>query len=399
MKVALVHDWLNGMRGGERCLEAFLAMYPDADIVTLLHVPGSTSARIDSRVTQVSWLNQLPRVQCYYRYLLPLFPLAIRDLDLRGYDLVVSLSHAAAKNIRVPKGVPHVSYCFTPMRYIWDQSREYFGNATPFLWPVIQGLRRWDRRGGAAPEALVAISRFIAARIRCFYGRRAEVIFPPVDTSWITPAAPGTPGEAFLYAGALVPYKRVELIIEAFNRLPDQKLWIVGSGPLEERLKLMAKSNTEFFGRVPDAELARYYARSRAILFPATEDFGMIPIEGMAAGRPVLGMDDGALRETILGVRYWNDSDQISGLAAREATGVFIRKTNTGAGLDEFLATIRYFIEHEGDFLPENAVRQAQRFSPERFQSSWHSLIERLGLPDVRAHESGTGDHSLKSYA
>ncbi|MDP1591074.1 MAG: glycosyltransferase, partial [Prosthecobacter sp.] len=300
MKVALVHDWLTGMRGGERCLLAFLRLYPRADIFTLLHLPGRTSAGIDERVRGTSFLQRLPGIAKYYRLCLPLFPLAVRGFDFTGYDLVISLSHSAVKNIRVPAGCVHVSYCFTPMRYIRDQAWQYFGLATPFLWPVLALLRRWDRRGAQGPDAFVAISRFIAARIRHFYGRDSEVIYPPVDTSWIARAGSGSRGRAFLYAGALVPYKRPELIVRAFNELAEP-LWVVGSGPLLSRLKRIAGPNIHFFGQVSDAELSRFSAECRALIFPVREDFGMVPIECLAAGRPVIGLYEGALRETLRG--------------------------------------------------------------------------------------------------
>ena len=233
MKVALVHDWLTGMRGGERCLQAFLSLYPDADIFTLVHIPGATNAQIDRRVKQVSFLNRIPGIGHLYRMFLPLYPLAIGQFDFAGYDLVVSLSHAAAKNVHVPQGVRHFCFCFTPMRYVWDQSRQYFGRLTPFLWPVISALRSWDRARSSDVSQFAAISRFIAARIRCYYGRRAKVIYPPVDTAWITtvegeaPVIPATP--AFLYAGALVPYKRVDLVVRPLTSSAFHcGLWVTG---------------------------------------------------------------------------------------------------------------------------------------------------------------------------
>lgn len=372
MKVALVHDWLTGLRGGERCLQAFLHLYPGADIFTLLHVPGSTDAAIDRRVKETSFLQNVPFASKVYRLCLPLYPAAIRRFDFSGYDLVVSLSHAAAKNITVPKGVPHLCYCFTPMRYIWDQARFYFGAATPALWPIISGLRRWDCSQSEQVLAFSAISRFVAARIRCFYGRDAEVIYPPVETSWIEPARAGTFGEAFLYAGALVPYKRVDLVIQAFNAL-GEKLWIVGKGPEEKKLRALAKSNIEFFGYVPDRELAAFYRRSRALIFPGIEDFGLIPLECMAAGRPVIALNDGALRETLNGVKHW----QTGALEPAKASGVFIQKTNSGdapAQVDSIVSAVYYFLKNEEKFQVDSCVAQARAFSPKRFFESWEAF-------------------------
>lgn len=383
VKVALVHDWLTGMRGGERCLQAFLALYPEADVFTLLHVPGSTSALIDRRVKQVSLINRLPGARRYYRLLLPLYPLAARGFRLEGYDLVVSLSHAAAKNICVPPGSLHLVYCFTPMRYIWDQVHVYFGRATPLAWPLVEALRRWDLSFSARPDRFVAISRFVAARIRCFYGRKASVVYPPVDTSWITPieAGPGEnappPGRAFLYAGALVPYKRADLVVEAFNRL-KLPLWIVGSGPQEKKLKAVARSNITFFGAVSDASLAEFYRQCRALVFPGREDFGLIPVECMAAGRPVIGLYEGGSSESILGIRPW-DRLSYSLLDGGQATGVFIPRTGDRK-LEALLDSISFFIEREESFTVAACVRQAARFSLRSFFESWNSLPETAAL-------------------
>lgn len=372
MKVALVHDWLTGLRGGERCLQAFLHLYPDADIYTLLHVPGATDPAIDRRVCETSFLQSLPFASKVYRLCLPLYPAAVSRFDFSGYDLVVSLSHAAAKNIRVPAGVPHLCYCFTPMRYVWDQANFYFGHATPLLWPAIKALRAWDRSGASAVTAFSAISNFVAARIRCFYGRSSEVIYPPVETSWIEPAAAGSRGEAFLYAGALVPYKRVDLVVEAFN-LIGEKLWIVGRGPEEKRLRRLARSNIEFFGHVPDRELASFYRRSRALIFPGVEDFGLIPLECMAAGRPVIALHDGALRETLRGVKPWDKSSIQPG----SASGVFVqnrRREGNARQLDSLISSVYYFIRHEEQFQVDSCVSQGQSFSPQRFFSAWDTF-------------------------
>lgn len=378
MRVALVHDWLTGLRGGERCLQAFLKLYPDADIFTLLHVAGTTTAEIDARVVKTSFIQKLPWARKLYRYFLPLYPLAIRRFNFEGYDLVISLSHAAAKNVHVPKNTLHITYCFTPMRYIWDQTRSYFGSLTVLLWPLIALLRRWDRAGGKRVDALVGISNFIGARIRCFYKRRAEIIYPPVDTSWIVPLKEYRRGVAFLYAGALVPYKRVDLVIEAFNRL-GHELWIVGTGPEERKLKAMAKSNISFFGHVPDGELASFYRRARALIFPAREDFGIIPIECMAAGRPVIGLYDGALRESVTGLKSW----EIETLVSADATGVFFQKRSANE-VTALCQAVEFFIVHENQFLPRACTKQAAKFNPQRFEASWKLLLERLGVIELK---------------
>ena len=375
MRVALVHDWLTGMRGGERCLEAFLQIYPRADIFTLLHVPGATSARIDEHVRGASFLQRVPGARRWYRALLPLYPLAIRGFDLRGYDMVVSLSHAAAKNVSVPAGVPHMCYCFTPMRYVWDQTRSYLGRAAVPAWPLIAALRAWDRRHAAGVTQFAAISRFVAARVRCFYRRHAEIVYPPVDTSWIAPAPPGTQGEAFLYAGALVPYKRADTVVEAFNRL-GLPLWVAGDGPLAKSLRSAARSNIKFFGRVSDETLAELYRRCRALVFPGVEDFGLMPVECMAAGRPVIAACAGGLRESIAGIIPWNNSNN----QPERPTGVFV-KAESQRLLDSLISGIYYFAEHEQLFEAGNCVAQARRFAPECFFRAWAAVCERAGAP------------------
>ena len=373
IRVAIVHDWLTGYRGGEKCLQEILRLYPAADVYTLVHVPGTTTPEIDARVRGSSLLNRLPGVRRYYRVLLPLYPWAARYgfPDLSAYDLVISISHAAAKNVRVGPRTVHISYILTPMRYIWDQVREYLGPLAPLAWPLVVALRRWDRAGAQGVDQFVAISRFVAARVRCFYGRRAEVLFPPVLTEAIQARREGERGEAFLCAGALVPYKRVDVAIRAFAERPSDTLWIAGSGPEEARLRALATPNLTFLGRVSDAELYNRMRRCRALIFPGTEDFGMTPIEAMAAGRPVIGHFSGALRETVIGLKDWGSSQ----LAADHASGVFFRGDR-----DSLAQAIERFCQVETQFRAHVAVEQAAAFSLQRFRSDWGEMLSRLAL-------------------
>ena len=223
----------------------------------------------------------------------------------------------------------------------------------------------------------MAISQFVAARIRCFYDRNADVIFPPVDTAFITPTEHGQPGEAFLWAGALVPYKRPDLVIEAFNKL-GLPLWVVGRGPEERRLRKIADPNITFLGALDDSELADRYRRCRALVFPGTEDFGMTPIECMAAGRPVIALHDGAAKETVKGITHWN-VDRNSSLVGLGATGVFIERRGSSR-LDSLLQSISYFIEHESEFSAEACIAQGRRFSKARFRESWELFLARIGI-------------------
>lgn len=388
MRVALVHDWLTGMRGGERCLEAFLEMYPDADIFTLVHIPGKTSARIDSRVRGVSFLNRIPKIAKLYRAFLPLFPLAARSLKLNGYDLVISLSHAAAKNVRVPPGVPHICYCFTPMRYIWDQAPVYLRGvllylAQPILWP----LRLWDRRGASRVTEFVAISAFVAARIRKFYGRRAEVIPPPVRSAdevsqALTQEELTVLGEMresfFLCAGALVPYKRIDVAVDACTAL-KAPLWVLGKGPELEALKARGGATVRFFGHVSEAFLWECYRRCRALLFPGIEDFGIVPVECLASGRPVIAVQAGGVSETVQGVAVGTPRE----ILPESISGVFIPKGELGS-VEGLLQGIYYFENVEDRCLPERLKENAQRFETAVFFQTWRRFAERVRIPPGR---------------
>ena len=296
-----MHDWLTGMRGGERCLEAFCELFPEAPLFTLLHVPGSVSPTIERRRIVTSFVQRLPAAARRYRYYLPLFPAAVARLDLRGFDLVISLSHCAAKAVRRPPGATHVCYCFTPMRYVWDLYADYVGLAAGLttrllMPPLAAALRRWDRRTDNV-DRFVAISHHIADRIRRVYGREADVLHPPVDVARFRPA-PG-PHDYYLVVSALVPYKRVDLAIQAAQRL-GRRLLVVGTGPEERRLHALAGPGVEFMGWRPDAEVARLYAGCRALLFPGAEDYGIVPLEAAAAGRPTIALGRGGVRETMI---------------------------------------------------------------------------------------------------
>ena len=356
-RTAIIHDWLTGMRGGERCLETFLKIYSEADVYTLIHIKGSVSDLIESRVKGTSFLNKLPGIHKYYRYCLPMFPLAVADLSkkLVEYDHVICLSHAAVKNIKVPANAKHTVYCFTPMRYIWDKADEYFGAFTKILQPLLALLRRWDKNIVNPQTKFIAISNFVAARIRKYYKVRATVIYPPVNTDWITPRNEDEPGEAFLLAGALVPYKNPEMAVKVFKKL-RLPLWIVGSGPLEEKIKLLITGceNIKFLGRVDDTELAKRYKNCRALIFPGIEDFGMMPVECLAAGRPVIAYDRGGLREII--------EDGVNGL---------LFGSGRGDDIEEALEVVmNKFLQFEECFTVKNCVERAAVFSEVRFSDA-----------------------------
>jgi glycosyltransferase involved in cell wall biosynthesis len=355
MNVALVHDWLTGMRGGERCLEVFCELFPDADLFTLLHVPGSVSPVIEGRRIATSFIQRLPGAAERYRHYLPLFPAAVRRFDLRGYDLILSSSHAVAKSVRVPPGALHVCYCFTPMRYVWDRYDDYFGPragpaARVLMPPLAAALRRWDRRTAAGVGHFVAISRFVADRIRRAYGRQSDVIYPPVEVARFR--IEETPGEYYLVVSALTPYKRVDLAVEACNRL-GRRLLVVGTGPEAGRLRALAGPTVELLGWRSDAETAELYARCRALLFPPVEDFGIAPLEAMAAGRPVIALGQGGALESV-----------VPPGAGEPPTGLFFPRQTA----EDLAAAIRDFERDPGRFEPKALRRRAEGFDRPLFK-------------------------------
>jgi glycosyltransferase involved in cell wall biosynthesis len=301
MQVALVHDWLTGMRGGERVLEALVLLYPTATVHTLVHARGSVSPLIEARPIRTSFIQHLPGAPRRFRAYLPLFPLAVRQLDLRGYDLVISTSHCVALGVRPPREACHIVYSFTPMRYAWGADGEYLRRlpaaSRPVARALLAGLRRWDRAAGARAGHLAAISHHVAGRVREAYGRPARVIYPPVRTAFFQPD--GEPGDAFLSVSAFAPYKRLDVAVDAFTRLA-WPLVVIGAGDDEARLRRRAGPTVRFLGWQDDAALRAAYARCRAFVFPAEEEFGIAPLEAMAAGRPVIAYGRGALTETMV---------------------------------------------------------------------------------------------------
>ena len=351
-RVALVHDWLTGMRGGERCLEVVCELFPDAPLFTLLHVPGSVSPVIERRRIVTSFVQRLPGAAERYRNYLPLFPAAVRGFSLEGFDVVLSLSHCAAKAVRVPRGALHLCYCFTPMRYVWDLEADYAGTAGWLtrlaLPPVAAALRRWDRRTESVHE-FVAISRHIADRIRRVYGREASVIYPPVELDRFTPVS--TPDDYYLVVSALVPYKRVDLAVLAATRA-NRRLLVVGRGPEEARLRALAGPGVTFLGWRSDAEVAELYARCRAVLFPSVEDFGIVPLEAAAAGRPTLALARGGALETMVGLE-----------AGAPPTAVFFEEQTVGA----VVAAMTRFEANAYRFEPAALRSHAAAFDRPRF--------------------------------
>ncbi len=309
MKVALVHDWLTGMRGGERVLEVFCELFPEADLFTLLHVPGTVSPTIERMRIHTSFVQKLPLVARMYRRYLPIFPKAIESFDLSEYGFVLSCSSCVAKGVRPRAGIAHVCYCNTPMRYVWDMFEDYFGPMAHLAggrlthWAAARmavRLRAWDVRTCDRVTHFIANSRHVADRIRRHYNRESTVICPPVDGyRFPPPARHWREGEYYLVLGALAPYKRTELAVEAADRL-KYPLWVVGGGQDERKLKAISGSRVKWLGPGSDAQVPGYYAGCRALIFPGEEDFGIVPLEAMASGRPVVAYGKGGALETVI---------------------------------------------------------------------------------------------------
>ena len=303
MRTALVHDWLTGMRGGEKVLERLAALFPEAPIYTLFHHPNSISSALEHHPIHTSFLQSLAGQQSY-RWYLPLYPLAMRSLNLKEFDLVISSSHCAAKAAISRPGAYHICYCHTPMRYAWDQFDAYFSRERvgwirhSLIRPTMASLRRWDRRTAVRVDSFVANSGYVAGRIRRYYSRQAEVIPPPVDTERFTPSG-APPDDFYLMVTALSPYKRVEVAIEAFNNI-GRELVIVGSGPEVEWLRQLAGPTVHLVGQVSDTELVDFYRRCRGFVLPGIEDAGIAPLEAMACGRPALVLAAGGAKEAVL---------------------------------------------------------------------------------------------------
>ena len=307
------------MRGGEKVLLELARLYPDAPIFTLLHVKGSVAPELESRRIHTSFVQYLPGAASAYRSYLPLFPAAIQRLDLRGFELILSSSHCVAKGVRVPPGSIHLSYSHTPMRYVWDRYDDYFGNlgwpARPLVASIAEGLRAWDVATAAGVTAFAANSAFVARRIARYYGRASTVIPPPVDTEFFTPGD-ARPKDFDLVVSALAAYKRIELILDAY-RGTGRRLKIVGSGPERERLQRAAPPEAEFLGSVDDRALRELYRDCRVVVMASVEDFGIVPLEAMACGRPAIVFGEGGGPETVI--------DGVTGLIFRQASAASLR--------------------------------------------------------------------------
>ncbi len=365
MRVAVVHDWLYTLGGAERVLTEILRCYPQADVYTLFDFLSSADRNtIGFKQAHTSFLQKMPFIRGHHRSFLPLMPLAIEQFDLTGYDLVISSSYAVAKGILTSPDQVHVSYVHSPIRYAWDMQHSYLrqrgyarGLKSLLARLVLHHIRMWDMRTANSPDEMIANSGFVARRIRKIYGRSAEVIYPPVNQSKLP--SPPPRGAHFLAASRLVYYKNIEPIVEAFRRMPDLNLIVAGEGPEAGRLKALAGPNVAFAGHVSDDELRRLMATARAFVFAAEEDFGIIPVEAMSEGTPVLALARGGVRESVVA-------------SPARRTGMFFPTPAP----DDIAACVRNFVAEEHTFSADACRAQASRFAPERFRAEFMAFVD-----------------------
>jgi len=366
--IALVHEWFTALAGSERVVEQFCELYPEADLHAIYAEPEVVAATdyLRNRRLKTSFIKHLPGTAEHFRSYLLLMPLAVEQFDLSPYELVISSNHAAAKGVLTGPDQLHISYVHTPIRYAWDLQHQYLRESG--LSSGVKGwiakwmlhkMRIWDYRTAAGVDHFVANSQYIARRIRKVYGRNADVVYPPVDVSRFPLR---TKKDSFyLTASRLVPYKKVDLIVSAFARMPDRRLVVVGDGPEADKIKNKAGPNIEMLGYQPFTVLRDLMQRARAFVFAAEEDFGIIPVEAQAAGTPVIALGKGGALETV------------QGLGAEYPTGVFFEQQTP----EDLIRAVRTFEAHEGDFEPERCRNNALRFSTPRFRDEFSSYVTR----------------------
>lgn len=371
MKIAMVHDWLVVYAGAERVLEQMLLVFPDADLFSLIDfVPDSERAFLGGRKARTSFLQRLPGARTGYRRYLPLMPLAIEQLDLSGYDLVISSSHAVAKGVLTGPDQLHLCMCYSPMRYAWDLQHQYLretgmdrglrGAVARYL---LHRVRSWDARTGAGVDGFMAISHFVARRIQKAYRRDSTVIYPPVDVDTFTPVTSDR-SDFYLAASRLVPYKRLDVVVDAFVAMPDRTLVVIGDGPEAPRLRARAPGNVQFLGHQPLEVLRDHMRRASAFIFAAEEDFGIVPLEAQACGCPVIAYGKGGALETIRGLRH----AQPSGVLFEVQTPESVRE-----------AVVTFERERPG-LTPANCRENALRFAPARFRGEFEGYVrEQVG--------------------
>jgi glycosyltransferase involved in cell wall biosynthesis len=375
MKIALVHDWLVSFAGSERVIEQILAVFPDADLFALVDfLPESERGGIFKKA-RTSFLQHVPFSRRHYRSYLPLMPFAVEHFDLSSYDLILSSSHAVAKGVRKQDGQLHICYCHTPMRYAWDLREQYLresGLGTGLTGiaarAVLERLRSWDARTATRVDHFIANSRYIAERIRRSYGRESTVIYPPVDVEAFTVSR--ARDDFYLAASRMVPYKRMDLIVEAFKSLPDRKLIVIGDGPDFQKVSRRAGRNVRILGHVPGNELRAYLQTARAFIFAAEEDFGIIPVEAQACGTPVIAYGRGGAVETVVPLQTHGAERSADYHSA--PTGVFFKEQTP----ESLVRAIHLFEDNAHRFDHDVIRSNAERFNTIRFKNEYRTFVE-----------------------
>lgn len=365
MKIAIVHDWLVTYAGAERVLEQLLQLFPQADLFSVVDfLPDGQRGFLLGKQVSTTFIQDLPFSRTKYRQYLPLMPLAIEQFDLSQYDLVLSSSHAVAKGVLTGPDQLHICLCYSPIRYAWDLQHQYLQESG--LTKGIKGwlaklllhyIRIWDYRTANGVDQFIAISHFIARRIRKVYGRESTVICPPVDVERFS--LHEAKDDYYVTASRLVPYKRIDLIVEAFTRMPDKRLVVIGDGPEMAKIKELAGPNIQLLGQQPFELLLHHLQRAKAFVFAAEEDFGIAPLEAQACGTPVIAYGKGGAVETI------------RGLDAAQPSGVFFYRQDIPA----LIAAVELFEQHQDAIQAEHCRENALRFSPENFRSQLSALV------------------------
>lgn len=366
MKIAIVHDWFVTYAGSEKVVEQMLEVYPDADLFSLVDFIDSDKRRfIKNKPVKTTFIQKMPMAAKKYRNYLPLMPLAIEQLDLSEYDVIISSSHAVAKGVLTGPNQLHISYVHSPIRYAWDLQHQYLkeANLTKGLkaWFVkwtLHNIRNWDYRTANGVDVFLSNSNFIGKRIWKVYRRESKTLYPPVDVSSFT--LKEEKQDYYVTASRMVPYKKIDLIVEAFSKMPDKKLVVIGTGPDFEKIKSKCTPNIELLGYQPFNVLKEYMQNAKAFVFAAEEDFGITPVEAQACGTPVIAFGKGGALETVIDINSENP------------TGVFFKKQNT----EDIIEAVKIFESNHEKFIPQNCRNNAMEFSNEVFKNSFKELIE-----------------------
>jgi len=372
MKTAIIHDWLVTYAGAERVLEEMLQCFPEADLFSLIDfVPAAQRAFLRGKTPTTSFMQKLPRVQSRYRNYLPLMPLAVEQFDLSRYDLIISSSHAVAKGVLTGPDQLHVCMCYSPIRYAWDLQHQYLhesgltrGLKSWIARLILHYIRLWDCRTANGVDQFIAISGFIARRIAKTYRRDAVIVYPPVDVERF--ALREKKDYFYVTASRLVPYKKIDLIVEAFSAMPGRSLVVIGDGPDLAKIRAKAGANVRVLGFQDDETLRDHLQRARAFVFAAEEDFGIAPLEAQACGTPVIAYGKGGAAETIVGASGNEHSPS-------SPTGVFFMEQTVRS----ICAAVERFEATESDFLPQACRANALRFAPDRFRDEFKATVAR----------------------